>query len=100
MILDKFKLDGKIAIVTGSARGLGQAIALGLAEAGADIALVDVLDMDESKQQIEKRRNNPTCAVYRIFRKGLGRRDEHQHPGPFLFESGCNEGVYRARQGR
>ncbi|MBN1795529.1 MAG: 2-dehydro-3-deoxy-D-gluconate 5-dehydrogenase KduD [Sedimentisphaerales bacterium] len=54
MILDKFKLDGKKAIVTGSARGLGQAIAIGLAEAGADIALVDILDMSDSKKQIEK----------------------------------------------
>ena len=54
MILDQFKLDGKVAVVTGSARGLGQAIALGLAEAGADIALVDILDMNETKEQIEK----------------------------------------------
>jgi 2-deoxy-D-gluconate 3-dehydrogenase len=54
MILDQFKLNGKVAIVTGSARGLGRAIAEGLAEAGADIALVDVLDMAESKQAIEK----------------------------------------------
>ncbi len=54
MILDDFKLDGKTAIVTGAARGLGQAMALGLAEAGADIALVDVLDMTESKTQVEK----------------------------------------------
>ncbi|MFA5553738.1 MAG: 2-dehydro-3-deoxy-D-gluconate 5-dehydrogenase KduD [Phycisphaerae bacterium] len=54
MILEKFKLDGKIAIVTGSSRGLGQAMALGLAQAGADIALVDILDMSESKKQIEK----------------------------------------------
>jgi 2-deoxy-D-gluconate 3-dehydrogenase len=54
MILDKFKLDGKVAIVTGSARGLGQAIAIGLAEAGADIALVDILDMKNTQQQIEK----------------------------------------------
>jgi 2-deoxy-D-gluconate 3-dehydrogenase len=54
MILDQFKLDGKVAIVTGSSRGLGQAIALGLAEAGADVAVVDVLDMDDTKAQIEK----------------------------------------------
>ena len=38
MILDKFKLDGKVALVTGASSGLGQAIAIGLAEAGADVA--------------------------------------------------------------
>ncbi|RPI64606.1 MAG: 2-dehydro-3-deoxy-D-gluconate 5-dehydrogenase KduD [Ignavibacteriales bacterium] len=37
MILDKFKLDGKTAIVTGSNQGIGQAYAQALAEAGADI---------------------------------------------------------------
>lgn len=54
MILDKFKLNGKTAIVTGAARGLGQAIAVGLAEAGADVALVDLLDTSESQTMIEK----------------------------------------------
>jgi 2-deoxy-D-gluconate 3-dehydrogenase len=54
MILEQFKLDGKVAIVTGSARGLGQAMAIGLAEAGANIALVDILDMSDSQKQIEK----------------------------------------------
>lgn len=38
MILDSFKLDGKVAFVTGAGRGLGQGMALALAEAGADIA--------------------------------------------------------------
>ena len=37
MILDKFKLDGKVALVTGAATGLGQAIAIALGEAGADV---------------------------------------------------------------
>ena len=36
-ILDAFKLDGKVAIVTGSERGLGRGMAVALAEAGADI---------------------------------------------------------------
>ena len=38
MILDKFKLDGKVALVTGASSGLGQAIAIALAQAGADVA--------------------------------------------------------------
>ncbi len=36
-ILDKFKLTGKVALVTGCKRGIGKAIAVGLADAGADI---------------------------------------------------------------
>src|SRR5437773_4805581 len=37
MILDQFKLEGKVALVTGASAGLGQAIAIALAEAGADV---------------------------------------------------------------
>jgi 2-deoxy-D-gluconate 3-dehydrogenase len=39
LILDSFRLTGKNALVTGSSRGLGAAIALALAEAGANVAL-------------------------------------------------------------
>jgi 2-deoxy-D-gluconate 3-dehydrogenase len=53
MILDQFKLDGKVALVTGAARGLGQAIAIGLAEAGADLALVDVLSTEETAKKVK-----------------------------------------------
>jgi len=37
-ILETFRLDGKVALVTGASTGLGQAIALALAEAGANVA--------------------------------------------------------------
>ena len=36
-VLDQFKLDGKLALVTGCKRGIGKAMAVGLAEAGADV---------------------------------------------------------------
>lgn len=41
-VLDLFKLDGKNAIVTGSAQGLGKAMAKALGEAGANVAIVDI----------------------------------------------------------
>lgn len=42
-VLKLFDLSGKVAIVTGGARGLGKQSVLGLAEAGADVAVCDIL---------------------------------------------------------
>jgi 2-deoxy-D-gluconate 3-dehydrogenase len=57
-ILDSFRLDGKVALVTGAGRGLGQAMTVGLAEAGAEIAGLDVISLEETQELV----------------KGLGRR--------------------------
>src|SRR5215210_2459540 len=51
-ILDDFKLDGRVALVTGAGRGLGQGLAAGLAEAGADVAVLDIVPLDETQGQI------------------------------------------------
>ena len=51
-VLDRFKLNGKTAIVTGAARGLGQGMALALAEAGADIVAIDILPADDTRKQV------------------------------------------------
>ena len=52
-MLDSFRLDGRVALVTGASQGLGQAMAVGLAEAGADIAGLDrTLDCAETCDQV------------------------------------------------
>ena len=55
MILNDFKLTGKVAIVTGSRTGLGQGMAFGLAEAGADIVGVDLNNLGETRKGVEER---------------------------------------------
>lgn len=52
-ILDRFKLDGKTAVVTGASRGLGQAYAEALAEAGADVVLVDIGPSPETEARVK-----------------------------------------------
>ena len=52
-IIEKMRLDGKKAFVTGGARGIGRSIATALAEAGADVALVD-LDWAEAEKAADE----------------------------------------------
>ena len=66
MILDKFRLDGKIAVVTGGTKGIGRIIALALAEAGADIVVVS---------------RSPHTDIEKVI-LDLGRRYLH-HPADF-----------------
>jgi NAD(P)-dependent dehydrogenase (short-subunit alcohol dehydrogenase family) len=47
-----FSCEGKIALVTGSAQGLGQVIALGLAQFGASLILADITNPDKTARQV------------------------------------------------
>lgn len=49
MILDRFRVDGKVAVVTGSGRGIGAAAAVALAEAGADVVVSARTEADLAK---------------------------------------------------
>lgn len=53
MVLDQFALTGKVALVTGCNTGLGQGMAVGLAQAGCDIIGVNIAEPAETRQQIE-----------------------------------------------
>ncbi len=52
-ILEQFRLDGKVALVTGCKHGIGRAMTLGLAEAGADI-IGSSVTLEESGSEIEQ----------------------------------------------
>lgn len=55
MVLKEFDIGGNSAIVTGAARGLGKAIALTLAEAGADVAVADFREeVEETAREIRE----------------------------------------------
>ena len=55
-LLDRFRLDGKVAIVTGASSGLGVAFADGLAEAGADVAICArrVDRLEDTRKRVEQ----------------------------------------------
>jgi NAD(P)-dependent dehydrogenase (short-subunit alcohol dehydrogenase family) len=56
MILKKFSLAGRVAVVTGSGRGIGKGIALGFADAGADVVVLarTVPEIEETATEIRK----------------------------------------------
>jgi len=83
---DLFDLTGKVALVTGANTGLGQAIAVGLAGAGADIVAVGRSAPDEDgedgrgrRAQAHRHRRRP--GLHRTDRPRDGRGRADRHPG-------------------
>ena len=52
-ILDRFRLDGQVAVVTGSGRGIGAATAIAYADAGADV-VVSARTVEQLEETAEK----------------------------------------------
>ncbi len=62
-IIEKMRLDGKKIFVTGGARGIGKSVATAFAEAGADLAIVDIDIAEAEKTAAELKKNNNIEAI-------------------------------------
>ena len=82
-VLDKFKLNGRIALVTGGNRGLGWQMALALAEAGAAVALTS---RDQSRADQAAREIAQTLVDAQASGSGVG--DGGASPDPFAMVRG------------
>ncbi|MCT2537334.1 glucose 1-dehydrogenase [Aquibacillus koreensis] len=80
MYLPSFSLDGKLAVVTGATKGIGRAIALGYAEAGADVVLIarTLEDLEKVKKEVEAlgRQAFTICNDIKDYKKIIAKVDE------------------------
>jgi len=81
VILDKFHLKGRIAVVTGGTKGIGKAIAVALAEAGADIVAVSRTPNDNLEKNVLALGRR-----YMHYRADLTNRDQARGVIPSVLE--------------
>lgn len=72
MSFPSLSLEGKVAVITGASRGLGRAIALGYAEAGAQLVVASrhLPDLETAAEEVKKRGKPPLLVPTDISRKG------------------------------
>ncbi|KAI6238598.1 Estradiol 17-beta-dehydrogenase 8 [Aphelenchoides fujianensis] len=64
--MTSFELDGKIAVVTGAARGIGEAIVRKLAKNGATVLLVDILEREAAEVAADLQKEHPRAKFHSI----------------------------------
>jgi 2-deoxy-D-gluconate 3-dehydrogenase len=81
MILDKFRIDGQVALVTGGTKGLGKEIVMALAEAGADIAVVSRTPNKDLEREVLKLGRR-----YAHYRADLTNREQTRRVVPSIIK--------------
>ncbi len=54
-IIDKFRLEGKKAFITGGAGGIGRSVTVALAQAGTDVAIVDIKEKEDASRDLTEK---------------------------------------------
>jgi len=74
MILDLFRLDGRVAVITGGSKGIGKAIAAGFAEAGADVLITSRHEQELAQAAKEIRASTKRRVEFRVV--DMAERDQ------------------------
>ena len=91
-----FDLTGKNAIVTGASRGIGKSLAISLANAGANIIIIDVIRDEQTEQEIQK--YNVTCETITGIQRRYPSVDFPKHDWDLVININMNAVFFMCQQ--